>query len=203
MVNHWMEKKNKSEKLEEARLALQKWCNKIAYDDFGMYRSSPVTNWDKPMKARRRFFEENPEYKEFEMDLRITWNMHHEGGHPTRKSMNAVSDPSWPNDATGIPQVTHYPECWWEECAEIARRAKPNYYDHKEERNFNHREGTYQAWVGDKIAISKLNATEAVYRMAYKLKPEESPQQHLKDRVTKFWYNMLSNMPNYYISEDD
>ena len=109
MVNHWIKRINRREKLEEARQALQKWCNKTAYDDFGMY-DNKLINWDKPMDAKKKFFEKHPEYQEFDMELRVTWNMYRE-------------DYSVGNSVTGIPEVRIYPNKHWNHCAEIAKKA--------------------------------------------------------------------------------
>ena len=77
MVNHWINKKKK----EEARQALQKWCNKKSYDNFGYYTTDTA-----------EFFKMHPEYDKFKKSLRVNWNMFH---------INPVNP-----DATGIPEVT-------------------------------------------------------------------------------------------------
>ena len=184
MGNVWIQKKKQNDKLEEAKVALHKWCNKTSYDDFGMYVNTKVSNWDKPMESRRKFFREYPEYKEFEMDLRITWNLHHVD-HPTRRQMSSVADPcDWPNDASGIPDVTVYPEGYWERCAEIAKRAIPNYYHKKEGK----------VWTGDHIAKAINKATCQNYlRLNGIYNKDVDAQQHLTERQRKFWNNVYES----------
>lgn len=81
MVNHWIKKRNdRRERLEEARLALQRWCNKVAYDEWGFYTTG-ITG----------FYQKYPQYIEFESKLKVNWNA---------LSLNR------PEDATGIPEVT-------------------------------------------------------------------------------------------------
>jgi len=70
----------KKKKTEEARLALQRWCNVASYDDWGFYTTETVG-----------FFENHPEYVQFKSSLKINWNMF---------------SVSTTEDATGIPEVT-------------------------------------------------------------------------------------------------
>lgn len=77
MVNHWIKKKRR----EEARLALQRWCNKTSYDKYGFYA------YDTEI-----FFKEHPECAQFKSSFKVNWN-------------TFSIDPTKP-DATGIPEVT-------------------------------------------------------------------------------------------------
>jgi hypothetical protein len=83
MVNHWTKiRDDRLKRLEEARLALQRWCNKVSYDGWGFYTSNGVS----------AFYQKYPQYIEFESKLKVNWN--------NAFKINSSAD------ATGIPEVT-------------------------------------------------------------------------------------------------